>query len=159
MVARNYARRLAERGYNQRVLLQHNSTQLTMKTIKTFNNASVVSVVDGIITLRVNDNEIHSFSDASIVSIVNGAVTIAVENVFTDDMLEPGMVVEYRDGRKRLVLKIGGQLMFCANDSWRIASMVDKDFPELDVVKVFQPKDRRVINELLNNPDNLIWSE
>lgn len=130
-----------------------------MKTIKTFNNASVVSVVDGRITLRVNDNEIHSFSDASIVSIVNGAVTIGVENVFTDDMLEPGMVVEYRDGRKRLVLKIGGHLIFCAKDSWRNASMVDDIFHELDVVKVFHPKNARVIDELLNKPDNPIWSE
>lgn len=130
-----------------------------MKTIKTFNNASVVSVVDGIITLRVNNNEIHNFSDASIVSIVNGVVTIGVENVFTDDMLEPGMVVEYRDGRKRLVLKIDGNLIFCTNDSWRDASMVDEVFRELDIVKVYHPRKARIIDDLLNKPDNLIWSE
>lgn len=87
-----------------------------MKTIKTFNNASVVSVNDGRVVLRVNDTESHIFNDASIVSIVNGVVTIAVEKVFTDDMLEPGMVVEYCDGSKRLVLEIGGQLIFCKTD-------------------------------------------
>lgn len=130
-----------------------------MKTIKTFNNASVVSVVDGRITLRVNDNEIHGFCDASIVSIVNGTVTISVEKVFTDDMLEPGMVVEYRDGSKRLVLTIGGHLIFCKGDSWREASMVDDISPALDVVKVYRPQNARTINDLLNSPDNLIWSK
>lgn len=130
-----------------------------MKTIKTFRNASVVSVVDGRITVRVNDNETHTFSDASIVSIVNGEVKIRQENVFTDDMLEPGMVVEYRDGGKRLVLKIGSHLIFCNSDSWRDASMTNGFSPDLDVVKVYHPKGARTISDLLNNPDNLIWSK
>ncbi len=130
-----------------------------MKTIKTFNNASVVSVIDGRIILRVNDNEIHCFYDASIISIVDGEVKISVEKVFTDDMLEPGMVVEYRDGSKRLVLKIGGRLIFCKRDSWREASMVDNLSPELDVVKVYHPHNARTINDLLNSPDNPIWSK
>lgn len=130
-----------------------------MKTIKTFNNASVVSVNDGRVVLKVTDNEIHSFSDASIVSIVNGVVTIGIENVFTDDMLEPGMVVEYRDGSKWLVLKIGDDLIFCRGDSWRHATMCSGTYPDLDIVKVYHPRDTRTINDLLNSPDNLIWSK
>lgn len=130
-----------------------------MKTIKTFHNASVVSVVDGKITVRVNDNELHSFTDASIVSVVNGEVKISQENVFTDDMLEPDMVVEYKDGSRRLVLKIDGRLIFCRANTWRDASMVDDICPGLDVVKVYQPKNARTINDLLFTPDNLIWSK
>lgn len=130
-----------------------------MKTIKTFNNASVESIVDGRITLRVNDNETHTFNDASIVSIVNGVVKISIENIFTDDMLEPGMVVEYADGSRRLVLKIDGRLIFCQKDLWRDASMIDPLYPYLDVVKVYRPKHARTINDLLNSPDNLIWSK
>lgn len=130
-----------------------------MKAIKTFNNASVVSVENGRVTLRVDDNGIRIFNDASIVSIVNGVVKISQEGIFTDDMLEPGMVVEYQNGDKRLVLKINGRLIFCTNDSWRDASMVDEAFHELDVVKVYHPKNARIIKELLNKPDNLIWSK
>lgn len=118
-----------------------------------------MSVVDGRITLRVNDNEIHCFYDASIISVVDGEVKISVEKVFTDDMLEPGMVVEYRDGSKRLVLKIAGHLIFCKGDSWREASMVDDISSALDVVKVYRPQNARTINDLLNGPDNLIWSK
>lgn len=128
-----------------------------MKTIKTFNNASVESIVDGRITLRVNDNETHTFNDASIVSIVNGVVKISIENIFTDDMLEPGMVVEYADGSRRLVLKIGSRLVFCKEDVWRDASMIDPIHYGLDVVKVYHPQNARTINDLLKSPDNLIW--
>ena len=127
-----------------------------MKTITTFSNASVLGVENGRITLRVNDNEIRVFYDASIVSIVDGEVKISQEYIFTDDMFESGMVVEYNDGSKRLVLKIDGQLIFCREDSWRHASMVSGD-RSLEVVKVYQPRIARTINDLLNKPDNLIW--
>lgn len=130
-----------------------------MKTIKTFNNASVLSVEDGRITLRVGDNEIRVFNDSSIVSIVDGEVKISLKDIFTDDMLEPGMVVEYNSGSRRLVLKIGGCLMFCGRDSWRNASMVTGHTLGLDVAKVYHPQNARTIDDLLNRPDNLIWSK
>lgn len=131
-----------------------------MGLIKVFNNASVVSVQNGRIVLKIKDNGIKAFDNASIVSIVNGIVKISVENViFTDDMLKPGMVVEYRNGNRRLVLEIKGQLIFCGMDCYREATIKDCFCRDLEVVKIFHPKDQLTLDGLLNNPDNLIWEE
>lgn len=131
-----------------------------MSTIKVFNNASVVNVQNGRIILRTEDDKIKAFDNASIVSIVNGTVKISVENViFTNDMLKPGMVVEYRNGNRRLVLEIGNRLVFCGLKCWREATIKDSVTMELDVVKVFHPKGQVTLEDLLKNPDHLIWEE
>ena len=47
-----------------------------MKTTKTFENASLVSVVDGAITIKAESGRNHTFKRSSLIAIVNGSITI-----------------------------------------------------------------------------------
>jgi hypothetical protein len=129
-----------------------------MKTIKTFNNASVVSVVNGRITLRVNDSELHTFFDASVVSISNGTVKIKYAEPLTEDTLKAGRIVEQRNGIRKLVLKNQcGHAVLIGVDSWASAPLsLDGEYK---IIKVYEGCAEGIFGEMLRCPGELIWSE
>lgn len=50
-----------------------------MKTTKTFENASLISVVNGVITIKSAAGIEHTFTNASVVSVNNGTIIIETE--------------------------------------------------------------------------------
>lgn len=129
-----------------------------MKTIKTFNNASVVSVVDGRITLKVNDNELHSFSGASIASIKNGTVKIEYAEPLTEDILKAGRIVEQQNGERKLVLKNEcGHAVLIGETSWASAPLRLDD--KYRIIRVYEGNAKGTFCNLLNDVGDLVWYE
>lgn len=129
-----------------------------MKTIKTFNNASVVSVVDGRVTLRGNNNEYLTFYDASVVSIEDGTVRIQSNEPLTEDILKAGRIVEQRNGDRKLVLKNHrGHAVLIGADSWASVPLTLDD--EYKIIKVYEGCAEGTFSSMLKHPGELIWSE
>lgn len=80
--------------------------------------------------------------------------------------LKSGMVVEYRDGRRRLVIWMEEmkKLVFVGEDGWQGDESYNDDltvqnYQELDIVKVYQAVQGYNFNKMLNvGQDELIWS-
>ncbi len=74
--------------------------------------------------------------------------------------LKPGMVVQYADGKRRLVTAINGELFLMGKDMFAELDKFNEDLinksHNLDIVKVFQPKEPRSLSALLEC-DNCIW--
>lgn len=129
-----------------------------MKTIKTFNNASVVSIVDGKITLKVNNDELHCFSDDSITSIVDGTVKIKYTEPLTEDILQAGRIVMQKNGNRKLVLKnSSGHAFLIGKDSWASNPLSLKG--EFEIIRVYEGNAEGYFDKMLQSTGNLVWSK
>jgi hypothetical protein len=102
----------------------------------------------------------------SVARIHDGEVKLIERNkpfvhpCFTKDMLESGKhVVEYRDGEKRLVFN---DTLTSANSGIPLSSynhqLLHKEFPDLDIVKVYKLNSAIYgLNRILNESNELIW--
>lgn len=80
--------------------------------------------------------------------------------------LKSGMVVEYRDGRRRLVIWMEEmkKLVFVGGDGWTGEGSYNDDltsqnYPELDIVKVYQLVKGFRFGEMMDvGQGELIWS-
>ena len=74
--------------------------------------------------------------------------------------LKPGMVVQYADGKKRLVTAINDELFLMGENMFAELDKFNEDLineiHHLNIVKVFQPKEAAGLNTLLQC-DNCIW--
>lgn len=74
--------------------------------------------------------------------------------------LKPGMVVEYADGKKRLVTTVNGKLFLMGVDMFSELDNFDENLISktrgLNIMRVFQPKEPRSLTSLLGC-DNCIW--
>lgn len=128
-----------------------------MKAFKVFENASVVSVCNGKISVEVN-NEIHHFENAALVSVCNGVVKIEYVQPLTEDILQNGRIVEYQNGERRLVLKMpDGRAMLTGVDGW-------SDEPlnlggPCEIVKVYEAYFSGTFSVMLDGAYSLVWSK
>lgn len=75
--------------------------------------------------------------------------------------LKPGMVVEYANGNKRLVVVINDELYLIGRHMFAIVESFNEDLtcdsdPKINIVKVYQPKEAASLNSLLDC-ENCIW--
>ena len=128
-----------------------------MKTTKTFENASLVSVVDGVITIKAETGRNHTFKRSSLISIVNGTITIETNEDYP--ILKPGMIVENNHGTRFLTM-VGstGKLIGVSTDVWD--SDIQKSFTTDDyyIVKVYEAKISGPLSLMLKRTGlKLIW--
>lgn len=128
-----------------------------MKTIKTFNNASVVSVNCGVIKIKVN-SELYEFRKASLISVYNGTVKIEYAEPLTEDILKAGRIVEQRNGNRKLVLKnYCGSAVLIGLDSWA-SNPLSLD-GEYKIIRVYEGNSEGCFSEILRTTGDLVWSE
>ena len=128
-----------------------------MKEIKIFVNAKVVSVNNGEIRIEV-DSKLHTYHDAALVSVNDGIVKIEINNPLTEDILENGRVVEYRNGYRRLVLKRpDGHAILVGIDGW--ASNGVGLTGDLEIVKVYEASFSGTFEQMLDHAHTLVWSK
>lgn len=126
-----------------------------MKTTKTFENASLVSVVDGVITIKAESGRNHTFKRSSLISIVNGTITIETNDDYP--ILKPGMIVENNHGTRFLTM-VGstGKLVGISTDIWD--SDIQKSLTTDYIVKVYEAKISGPFNLMLKRTNlKLIW--
>ena len=75
--------------------------------------------------------------------------------------LKPGMVIEYANSEKRLVVTINAELYLISRASFANIKSFNEDLtydcdPKLNIVKVYQPKEAASLSTLLQC-DNCIW--
>ena len=75
--------------------------------------------------------------------------------------LKPGMVVEYANGDKRLVIVINNKLYLIDTYAFAIVESFNDDLecannPDINIVKVFQPKEAASLSTLFDCK-NCIW--
>lgn len=75
--------------------------------------------------------------------------------------LKSGMVVEYANGEKRLVVTINAELFLISRASFAEVRSFNEDLtcngdPKMNIVKVYQPKGAASLSTLLQC-DNCIW--
>lgn len=75
--------------------------------------------------------------------------------------LKPGMVVEYANGEKRLVVIINNKLYLIGEYRFATLESFDDDLncstsPHLNIVKVYQPKEASSFSSLLER-NNCVW--
>lgn len=74
--------------------------------------------------------------------------------------LKPGMVVQYADGKKRLVTTVNDELFLMGENMFAELDKFDEDLinkaHNLNIMKVFQPKEANSLRTLLEC-DNCIW--
>lgn len=76
--------------------------------------------------------------------------------------LKPGMVIEYANKEKRLVVTINAELFLISRASFAEVRSFNEDLtydgdPKLNIVKVYQPKEAASLSTLLQC-DNCIWA-
>lgn len=80
-----------------------------MKAIKIFENASVVSVFNGTITLDTEMGRV-CYKNASLSSVHDGTIKIIVDKQELEmNDLQTGMVVQYGTGEYRLVIRLSDE--------------------------------------------------
>ena len=128
-----------------------------MKTTKTFENASLVSVVDGVITIKAETGRNHTFKRASLISIVNGTITIETNDDYP--ILKPGMIVEDNHGTRFLTMEQpSGNIIGVAADIWN--SNIQNSFTAEDcyIVKVYEANIAGPFSLMLKRTNlKLIW--
>lgn len=128
-----------------------------MKTTKTFENASLVSVVDGVITIKAETGRNHTFKRSSLISIVNGTITIETNEDYP--ILKPGMIVENNHGTRFLTMEQpSGTIIGISTDVWD--SDIQKSFTTDDcyIVKVYEAKISGPFSLMLKRTNlKLIW--
>lgn len=128
-----------------------------MKTTKTFENASLVSVVDGVITIKAESGRNHTFKRSSLISVVNGIITIETNDDYP--ILKPGMIVENNRGIRFLTMEQpSGKLIGVSTELWN--SDIQNSFTADDcyIVKVYEAKISGPFNLMLKRTNlKLIW--
>lgn len=128
-----------------------------MKTTKTFENASLISVVDGVITIKAETGRNHIFRRSSLISIVNGTITIETNEDYP--ILKPGMIVENNYGIRFLTMEQpSGNIIGVSTRVWD--SNIQASFTTEDyyIVKVYEAKISGPFNLMLIKTDlKLIW--
>ena len=82
-----------------------------MKAIKIFENAKVVSVFNGTITLDTDMGRV-CYKNASLSSVHDGTIKIIVDKQKLEmSDLQTGMVVQYETGEYRLVIRLSDELV------------------------------------------------
>lgn len=76
--------------------------------------------------------------------------------------LKPGMIVEYANGERRLVVSINNKLYLISSHMFATVKSFSDDLkcdtnPDRNIVKVYQPKEASSLISLLNNCNNCIW--
>ena len=128
-----------------------------MKTTRTFKNASLISVVNGTITIKAETGRNHTFKRSSLISIVNGNITIGTNEDYP--ILKPGMIVENNYGH-RLLTMIGstGKLIGVSTDVWDSDIQASFTTDDCYIVKVYEAKISGTFNLILNRSNlKLIW--
>jgi hypothetical protein len=126
-----------------------------MRHTETFEKASVVSIVDGTITIKKEDNTTRKFTNASLVSVNNDTIVIEYEK----PDLKPGLVVEYNDrDRALLCLNEHGDLIAMGINTWDsnpIPQYTNTNF--IYITKVLKPSTlSEPLKDILNNAE-IIW--
>lgn len=128
-----------------------------MKVIKVFENAKVVSVVNGEIWVEVNSG-IQKYHDAALISVNNGVVKIEYAQPLTEDILQNGRIVEYRNGDRRLVLKKpDGYAMLVGTDAYASEPLTLEGFCE--IVKVYEGTFEGDLGDMLYKACKIVWSK
>lgn len=138
-----------------------------MKITKTHKNASIKSVVDGVVTIITDaPYGIYVYYDAALKSIKDGTIVVEYDKPFTVSDLKTGMIVQYRNGNKRMFIDtIHGGVFTYRNDYMAVSSYND-DFNcislggdrEFDIVKVWNhPKNTVAIDSAIEYPGELLW--
>lgn len=117
------------------------------------------------IILKTDDHILCESVDEFISEVKKELNIKMVDKEFTLDELKPGMVVEYRNGSKRLVVSINNRLHFISDYEHldNIENIYNKDLtciPErnFDIMKIYKVPKIAGLNYLLNiNPKKLIW--
>lgn len=128
-----------------------------MKALKIFENAKVVSVNNGEIWVEVN-SEIQKYHNAALVSVNNGVVKIEYNQPLTEDILQNGRIVEYRDGQRKLVLKKpDGHAILVGTNSWASDPLLlDCDY---EIVKVYEAPFEGKLESMLSYGREIVWSK
>lgn len=128
-----------------------------MKAIKVFENAKVVSVNNGEIWVEVN-SEIKKYKKAALVSVNNGVVKIEYEVCLTEEILENGRIVEYRDGQRKLVLKKpDGHAIVVGTNSYASEPLTLSG--DCEIVKVYKGTFSGKLETMLNSAYELVWQK
>lgn len=138
-----------------------------MKITKTHKNASVKSIVDGTVTIITDDPcGIYVYYNAAIKSIQSGTIVVEMDKPFTKSDLQTGMIIQYRNGRKRMFIDTINGGVFTYRDEYMSVKNYNEDLiceslcasPEFDIVKVWRhPKDTMAIDKAIESPGELIW--
>lgn len=113
-----------------------------MKAIKVFENASVLSVNNGEITLKL-ENGIAKYYNASLTSVCDGRIEIVVNKKELEmEDLQTGMVVQYEGGEYCLVIRVHDKLVKLAGMEGRGSGYIFRDCPILltKITKVWEPR-------------------
>lgn len=140
-----------------------------MKQTFELTDVSISSIRDGEITLIKNlfgVSETLVFDNASLKSLVKGKAVIEVEVPFTKSDLEVGMIVQYRDGSKRMVLEADGEKFLSGISGWHDLSSYNDDLTSrgplsqhLTIDKVYSMCSHMgTIEDMINDAQDLIWS-
>lgn len=128
-----------------------------MKITKTFENASLVSVVDGVITIKAETGRNHIFKRASLISVVNGTITIETSEDYP--ILKPGMIVENNHGTRFLTM-IGstGKLIGVSTEAWDSDIQTSFTTNDFYITKVYEAKISGPFSLILRRSNlKLIW--
>ena len=84
------------------------------------------------------------------------------ENMFTKDDLKTGMIVEYKSGEKRLVIRDGIDILTSGDGGWTSLNNSDETLKSVccTIVKVYEgytTNKSGTVNSKLEYPGNLIW--
>lgn len=101
-----------------------------MKHIITFENASVVSVCNGEITLNT-ESGLVKYYNASLQSVCDGRIELIAEQELLMRDLKTGMLVQYYSGEYRLVIKINDSLIRLVELSGGGCGRITTDGPAL----------------------------
>lgn len=128
-----------------------------MKALKIFENAKVVSVNNGEIVVEVN-SEIQKYKKAALVSVINGVVKIEYNQPLTEDILQNGRIVEYRDGQRKLVLKKpdGHAILVGTNSYASDPLLLVGDY---EIVKVYEAPFEGKLERMLASAWDVVWSK
>lgn len=128
-----------------------------MKITKTFKNASLVSVIDGTITIKAKTGENLIFKRSSLISIVNGTITIETNEDYP--ILKPGMIVENNHGTRFLTM-IGstGKLIGVSTEIWDSDIQTSFTADDCYITKVYEGKISGPFSLMLRRSNlKLIW--
>lgn len=140
-----------------------------MKQTFELTDVSISSIRDGEVTVIKNNfgcSETLVFNNASVKSIVKGKAVIEVEVPFTKSDLEVGMIVQYHDGSKRMVLEADGEKFLSGVNGWQDLLSYNDDLTlrgplpqHLTIDKVYSMGSHRgTIEDMINDAQDLIWS-
>lgn len=128
-----------------------------MKTTKTFENASLVSVIDGVIIIKAESGRNHTFKRSSLISVVNGTITIETNEDYP--ILKPGMIVE-NNYSTRFLTMIGstGKLIGVSTEVWDSDIQASLTADDCYIIKVYEAKISGPFNLMLRKTNlKLIW--